>query len=69
MCYKEPGVRSIRFLYSYFFYSQVISRFSLYIGLHAYSVPLFICYHVWMLICNIAVILIYHSDYIGYSIF
>jgi len=38
------------------------------IGLGIYSIPLFICYHVWTFICSIAVILIHHSDYIACSI-
>ena len=33
----------------------------------ACSLPLFICYHVWIFICGIAVMLIYHNDYITCS--
>jgi len=45
--------------------NPIVSCDSRYIGLGAYSFPLFICYHVWLFICYIAVLSYHHSDYIA----
>ena len=55
-------------LFSIFFVTSLFHCFhdSMY-WTHTCSIPLFIYYHVWMFICDIAVMLIYHSGYIAYS--
>ena len=58
----------LEFLYSFWYYYLPFSSSwfrsfpdSLYIAISRYSFSVFIWYHVWTSICNIPVILIYHS--------
>jgi len=46
------------------YFIPVVSCDSRYIGLIAYSFPLFICYHVWLFISYIAMLSCHHSNYI-----
>jgi len=64
---EEPGVLSIRLLVFSLCFIPVVIFHSRHFGLIVYSIPLFICYHVWMFICDIAAILIYHSDFLACS--
>jgi len=53
------SVFSISFLFHFFHDSMQWT--------HSCFIPLFICYHAWMFICDIVVMLIYHSDYVACS--
>jgi len=57
---EELELHSIRFRYSYLSCLYVISWFSLY-QIQLLFQSLFIWYHTWMLICDIAVIMIYYN--------
>ena len=56
---EELELLPIRFRYSYLSYLHIISWFSLY-QIQLLFQSLFIWYHAWILICDIAVIMIYY---------
>ena len=60
----EHWVLFIRLLVFSLSFIPVISFDSKYIGLTVYSILFFICYHVWLFICHIAVLSCHYSDYI-----
>jgi len=65
---EEPKFSLTRSLFLSIFYLFFIPLFhdSMH-WTHTCSILLFICYHVWMFIYDIAVMLIYYSDYIACS--
>jgi len=63
---RSPELLSVDHQYSCFL-SFLLFPDSIYIKLNIYSILLFIFYHVWTVICDIIVIVIYHSRFIACS--